>query len=73
MNGTFVNGERLSPAEEESAPYLLKTGDIIVRANSLGFLESLGPLLALLNPRLVFRLSAFLSMSVCSLFPEHVS
>lgn len=45
MNGTFVNRERLSPAEEESVPYELKTGDIIVRASYLFLSGSLRPLL----------------------------
>jgi pSer/pThr/pTyr-binding forkhead associated (FHA) protein len=29
-NGTFVNGERLSPGAEESKPYELKSDDIVV-------------------------------------------
>ncbi|TFY52400.1 hypothetical protein EVG20_g10565 [Dentipellis fragilis] len=29
-NGTFVNGERLSPEGEESQPFQLRTGDILV-------------------------------------------
>ena len=30
-NGTFINGERLSPEGLESEPYELKTDDIVVR------------------------------------------
>ena len=31
-NGTFINGDRLSPEGLESEPYELKTDDIVVSA-----------------------------------------
>lgn len=31
MNGTFVNGVRLSPECKDSEPFVLKTGDTVVR------------------------------------------
>ena len=34
-NGTFINGERLSPEGLESDPFELKTDDIVVRGKQL--------------------------------------
>lgn len=41
-NGTFINGERLSPEGLESDPFELKTDDIVVRdpgVRSVGFIQ----------------------------------
>ena len=34
-NGTFINGERLSPEGVESEPFELKNDDIVVRFHAL--------------------------------------
>ena len=58
-NGTFINGERLSPEGLESEPYELKTDDIVVRSSPCGAMTRLPrrpPYLTLtLSPFVPFR------------------